>query len=502
MTQLETSEEENTDHWKSESGYIWSMLGTAVGFANLLGFGSQCYRNGGGAFLVPFFVAMFILGIPMLCLEGVVGQRLQSPLVTAYGLLSGRKGKFFGWLSILAVWTIGSFYLVLTAWSAAYTYFSGMGMIPADTEAFFVHQVLGVSSGLENWGSLSISLFVTTVILGIYSWWVISRDIQSGIERWCSIFLPLLTLLILIFAILVAFLPGSMTGLYYYLTPDFSKIWNLTLWRDVFGHLFFSFSLGLGIVVGYSRHNKKRTDIPRAMMRVAIADFLISFIAGFVIFGSLGYMSYTQGIPFEDIVSTVSNFDIGYVIFPLVLKTFGDFFSRLIGVFFFFSLFIGGITGVFSIIESIAGNIQFEFQKSRKTAVSIAISGTLLLASLFCMGNGTHIIDALGPMVLGNNMLVGGIAQIIVFLYLTKEISNDPVWFQGNIKENKRTWNYSILKFFALPILIIILSYALKEEVFTQFNSASAVRWMWFACAASIAFFLARKGKEIKNTPE
>lgn len=482
----------DTDHWKSERGYIWSMLGSAIGFANLLGFGSQCYRNGGGAFLIPFFAALFILGIPMLILEGMVGQHTQKPLVSAYGRFVGRKGKVFGWLAVIAVLTIGAFYTVLTGWAVAYVYFSITGQIAAasDMAAFFASDFLHISSSISEFGKLSIVALFSTLFVALLSWWVISKNIQSGIEKWCSFFLPLLFFMVLLFCSVVIFLPGSWIGFIEYLRPDFSKLYSFSIWRDVFGQLFFSLSLGLGIVVGYSRHNQRKMNLRKAMFQVAMADFLISFLAGFIIFGCIGYMAQQSGIDFHQIAQSSSVFDIGYVIFPMILRTFGPIFSSVIGAVFFFCLFIAGITGVFSIVESIVGNIEFEFGAGRRKAVSFAMGLITLLAIPFCMGNGTSIIDSLEPMVLGNTMLLGGIAQVVVFLYLSKEIRDHNIWF----KEGKRVFAFYALKYFSLPILAISLLFSMHFEYQTGLDIPTIVRFGWFVFALLLAIFLAYRG--------
>lgn len=481
MSQIQTTK------WSSSGGYIWSMLGSAIGFANLLGFGSQCYRNGGGAFLIPFFIAIFILGIPMLILEGIVGQRHSDPLVTSYDRVIGKKGKIFGWLAVIAVTTIGSFYIVLTGWSLAYTYYAATGQISENVAHFFSNDFLKATGNISDIGTLSIPVFISTFIVGILSWFVLSRNIQKGIEKWCSFFLPLLGVVIIIFAGAVVFLPGSSLGFYNYLYPDFSKLKDLTLWRDVFGQLFFSLSLGLGIVVGYSRHTTKSTDICRAMIIVAFSDFAISFIAGFIIFGCLGYMSQEQGVLFDSIAANSSIFDIGYITFPQILQTFNPHFSKLLGAIFFFSLFIAGFTGVFSIVESIVGNIRVEYEISRKKAVTIAMGIMLLFAIPFSMGNGTALIDTLEPMVMGNNMLIGGIAQIIVFMYFSKELSNHPVWYKNS---SKHFWYYSI-KYLSLGILIVTLLISLASEFSNPWGLAETIRWSWFAIALLVATTLA-----------
>ena len=127
---------DKTSGWKSQSGFIWAVLGSVVGFANVLSFSSQCYQNGGGAFLIPYFFAYLILGTPMLFLEGLIGQKLGLPLISAYGASVGKIGKFLGWIAILSCLTIGAFYIVLTSYSLIYTYLEISSSVPSDTATF------------------------------------------------------------------------------------------------------------------------------------------------------------------------------------------------------------------------------------------------------------------------------------------------------------------------------------------------------------------------------
>src|SRR5262245_41865196 len=113
---------QTSQSWKSNKGYIWAVLGSAVGFANLLSFSAQCYKNGGGAFLIPLVIAYALLGIPMLMLESIIGQKLKLPIVSAFGKEWGSFAKTFGWMSVIGCVTIGAFYMVLTGFSVAYTY--------------------------------------------------------------------------------------------------------------------------------------------------------------------------------------------------------------------------------------------------------------------------------------------------------------------------------------------------------------------------------------------
>ncbi len=471
--------------WSSQAGFIWSLIGSAVGFANILSFSAQVYKNGGGAFLIPYCMALFILGIPLLILEGVIGYRMKSPLVSAYGTVWGKAGKTVGWLAVLACLSIGGFYIVLTSYSVAYTYFSAVNAIEEDAKSFFVSSFLKTTSSITDFGQISIPILISTLSVAVITWFILARNVRDGIERICSIFMPLLVVIMTTFAIIVAFLPGGIDGWLYYLKPDFSKLFDPGLWRDIFGQLFFSLSLGLGIIVGYSRHTGKSINIPRAMMSVALGDFAVSFISGAAIFGCLAHVSFTQQIPFESILKTDSTFEIGFIVFPQIFKFFGPVLGQLIGVIFFFCIFIAGITGVFSIVESIAGNIEVEFQISRKRAVSTTIIAVTFVAMLFCMGNSSHLIEALVPMVMGTNMLIGGLALIIAFQYACPEIRNDPVWMAG-----KRVSPYGIcLRYIAPLVLGIILIGNISQE-FQSFDFAKGVRWTWFILALFTAWSL------------
>lgn len=471
--------------WRSQAGFIWSLIGSAVGFANILSFSAVCYKNGGGAFLIPYCMALFILGIPLLILEGVIGNRMKSPLVAAYGSIWGRGGKTLGWLAVLACLSIGGFYIVLTSYSVAYTYFSAVNAIPEDSKGFFVNSFLKTTSGIQDFGEISIPIFISTVAVAIVTWFVLVRNVRDGIERICSIFMPLLVLIMTVFAIIVNFLPGGIEGWFYYLKPDFTKLSDPSLWRDIFGQLFFSLSLGLGIIVGYSRHTGKGINVPKAMMCVALGDFAVSFISGAAIFGCLAHISYAEQIPFESILTTDSTFEIGFIVFPQIFKFFGPVLGQLIGVIFFFCIFIAGITGVFSIIESIAGNVEVEFKTSRKRAVSATILSVTFVAILFCMGNASHLIDALVPMVMGTNMLIGGLALIIAFQYAGQKIKNDLVWMAG-----KSIHPYGFCLRYIAPVLLGIILIGNISQEFQSFDVGKGVRWTWFILALFTAWGL------------
>lgn len=475
--------------WVKESGFIFAMIGSAVGFANIIAFSAKCYKNGGGAFLIPYAIAMLVIGVPMLFMEGVIGKIFGLPIASAYGEALSKKWKIFGWIAVLSCLTIGAFYSVLTGWSVAYTYFAGLNMIPPDSAQFFQQEFLRDSGSILVTNGISWPVFVATIFVSIFSWVVGSKNIGAGVEKVCGFFMPLLFVLVTLFTISSAFLPGAFDGFYYYLRPDFTKLSDFSIWRDAFGQVFFSFSLGLGIVVGYARHTKAGTNMRKAMISVAIGDTVISMISGFAIFGCIGFMSQQTSVPFHEIVKSSSAFEIGFIIFPQILQTFPAWLSPVVGAIFFFCVFIAGITGVFSIVESVAGNFEVEFSLSRRKAVTITVLAMFALSIFFTMGNGPSILGAMEPMVMGYSLLVGAMAQIFAFMFFNQKLAQDQTFMN---KSDKLSWFYFMAKYIGLAFLLVTFLGAIRQEIAAPWDLSNTVRWLWLALVLVISTLLSR----------
>ena len=471
-------------YWHREWGYIWSLLGSAVGFANILSFSALCYKNGGAAFLFPYLIAHFVIGIPMLCLEGSIGQTFSLPLIPALGKSGRSWAKFLGWLSIGTCITIGGFYIVLTGYSIGYIYFTAANIIPDNVSFFFQNSFLHHSL---DWSAhqISLNVVICTIIALVLAWSVLVQGIQKGIEWACSLFLPLLVLFVLLFAIAAAALPGAEIGLKHYLVPHMYKLQNPAVWIEAFGQVFFSLSLGLGIVTGYSRYNPASFSIKKSMLKVAIADVAISFCAGMAIFCAIGYLSHAHQVSFDQIVSSHSPFHIGFMIFPTILKAWGMY-GRIIGPLFFFTIFIAGITGVFSIAESLIGNLQVEFGFSRKKAVHYTMALITLLAYIFCQHRAGLIIDALAPMVLKNMMLLGGIVELHYFILSKKQ----------RLPLDKDILLKSLLCYIVLPLLVLGLFEGVLEEL-QQTGISQLVRLSWLSIVVLLAWIASRCGRKV-----
>ena len=477
------------EKWQSNIGYIWAMIGSAVGFGPILSFSARCYFNGGGAFLIPLGIAVVVLGLPLLILEGVIGQHFQLPLVAAYGKVAGKWGKFFGWLAVLGVLSIGSYYCVITAWTIAYMFYAAIDMIPTDTATFFTTYFLNDSGSLTTIGTISTPIIISIIAISICTWFVMVQNIKKGVEKFCSIFLPLLFVLLVGLLMFISSLPGAWNGFTYFLTPEFSQLYKPDIWLAAFGHVFFSLSIALAIIVGYSRYTDTKVDIAKSMLWVVIAEIFTSIIAGLVIFGGIGYMAHVQQIPFTDVVSS-SLFGLGFIVFPKMIVMFPYIIRVIIGTVFFFCVFIAGITGLFSIVEAVAGNCEVEFSWNRRKAVSIITALIFCMALCYSGGNGTYIIDALDAMVAGFNVVFSGLIEIITFMYFAPTIISHPAWFTRNKSHELR---YYMLKYIAPIVLCIILGSSLITEFSNPFTLGHAIRWGWLIIATCLAILCAHK---------
>ena len=205
-------------------------------------------------------------------------------------------------------------------------------------------------------------------------------------------------------------------------------------------------------------------------------------------------MSHQTGIPFHEIVTSDSTFQMGFIIFPQIIQVFSPWLQPIVGALFFFCVFIAGITGVFSIVESVAGNIEVEFATSRKTSMSVTIIIMLAMSSVFCMGNGVHILGALQPMVLGYAFLIGGLAQIYTFMIVDQTIKHDNLWYKTN---NKPRLSYYLVKYIGFAFLALNLAGGLYEEAIEQWTPAHVLRWGWLAFVVIFSICAAQKREKI-----
>jgi NSS family neurotransmitter:Na+ symporter len=279
-----------------------AAIGSAVGLGNIWRFPYVAYANGGGAFLIPYFVALLTAGIPLMMLEYAVGVKMQAGPPIAFAKI--KKGlEWVGWWSILAAFVIITYYAVVMAWCWNYLYHSFTLAWGDNAGEFFITEVLQRSGGPGEIGRI-----VPAVLIGlVITWAVVYWIIYKGIGRVGKVVMATVPIPVILIAILVIrgiTLPGAAEGLNFYLSPDFSKLLDPHVWLAAYGQIFFSLSLAMGIMIVYASYLPRKSDVTNNAFITSFANCGTSFFAGFAIFSTLGYLAYATGVDVSEVART------------------------------------------------------------------------------------------------------------------------------------------------------------------------------------------------------
>ncbi|MBM4142315.1 MAG: sodium-dependent transporter [Lentisphaerae bacterium] len=361
--------EEQRETWGTRAGFVLAAIGSAVGLGNLWGFPYKLYSYGGGAFLIPYLVALIAVGVPMLILEFTLGHSTQRAAPDAFGRLH-RRFEMVGWWGILLSFVIITYYPVILAYCFSYLWFSlkalatganlpwaGEGLAGVTNAGdFFYKTYLGYSEDLAL-GGLRLNIAVPLALTWLAMYLCIFRGVRFvGKIVWLTVPLPWIMLLILAARGLT--LPGSPQGLAFYLNPDWSQLAKPSTWRFAFGQMFFSLSLAFGVMITYASFLHRRSDLNNNAALVGLADTATSFVAGLAVFATLGGMAFAtqqagHPVPVQEVVKGGPG--LAFVAFPYALAQLP--YPALFSAVFFITLVTLGIDSAFSITESILAAI-------------------------------------------------------------------------------------------------------------------------------------------------
>lgn len=311
------------EQWSSRFGFLVASIGAAVGLGNIWRFSAVVGQNGGGAYLVPYFIAAFVFGVPLMILEMSVGRELKADVVTAFKRVRD-DFAIVGWIVSGTVLVVLSYYLVITGWVLAFLLFTLFGV---DTT------FAGFTSTLQ-----PVATFVVcTVAVGA----IVSFGVQKGIERIAKVFIPFVFVVLVGLVGYAATLPGFGAGLSFFLTPNFGVLSNPLIWSAAFGQVFFSLSVGQGIMLTYGSYLDRETNIPRSTLIITVADLGVAMLAGLVIFP----LVFSFGL--QPAMGT----ELAFTTLPKAFESIGSPFGTIVGVAFFGALFVAAITPSVSMME-------------------------------------------------------------------------------------------------------------------------------------------------------
>ena len=259
----------------SKLAIILTTAGSAVGLGNIWRFPFMTGQNGGAAFILIYLGCVFILGIPGMISEFIVGRYSQSNAARAYGSVGFKRAKYIGYLGILTSTIILGFYAVVAGWCLQYLFASISGKLIGDTNYIIEYFKTFSSDPIQPclWG-------VGFVLITHY---VVAKGVNDGIERASKLLMPLLLFLLIILVIASCLLPGASKGIDFLLKPDFTKV-SSEVFLEALGQAFFSLSLGTACLCTYASYFKKDSNILKSATQIALLDSFIAILAGLMIF--------------------------------------------------------------------------------------------------------------------------------------------------------------------------------------------------------------------------
>ncbi len=356
--------------WGSRMGFILAAAGSAVGLGNIWGFPTQVGRGGGAAFVLVYLVCVFLVCAPILIAELAVGRRGRKDPAGSLEAIRPGNWKLVGVLGICAGVGILSFYSVIAGWTIAYIYFTLTGAVAGSPEA--IGQFFG---GFVANAPLTIGL--TFVVLATTAG-IIIGGVRDGIERITKALMPALLLLLVVLMARALTLPGAEAGLAYYLKPDFSKVFDMSVINAALGQAFFSLSLGMGAMITYGSYLNPKENIARAAAWVVVLDTSVALMAGFIIFPA--------GFTIPGFDPSTSGPGLIFAVLPRLFATMPG--GELFGAAFFIMLTMAAITSTISLLEVPTSYLIDSRGWTRQQAVLTLAGITFLLSIPSALGNG------------------------------------------------------------------------------------------------------------------
>ena len=395
------------EQWGSRLGVILAVAGSAVGLGNFLRFPGTAASNGGGAFMIPYFCALLFLGIPICWAEWTMGkyggQFGFNSCPAIFGVLGRRPiWRYLGVLGLIVPVIIYMYYVLIESWCMGYAYLYLVGGIDLGNDpalyaekckTFFSSFVGADQDGLMLHGGVHPSVVIWMIVFAV-NFILIYRGISKGIEWFCTLAMPLMA--ICAFAVLIRVLtlgtpnPTSpelnvINGLGFMWNPkslDAEHSWLAVLaqpkvWMAAAGQIFFSLSVGFGVIINYASYLKRKDDVVLSGLTAsATNEFfevclggLITIPAAFVFLGAVG-------------AQATGTFDLGFKTLPIVFHYMGQPWDRVVGFLFFFMLFLAAITSSLSMLQPAIAFLEEALGVGRKA--SVALLGLVTgLGSLF-----------------------------------------------------------------------------------------------------------------------
>lgn len=584
------------ERWRSRLAFVMAAVGSAVGLGNVWRFPYIAFKNGGGAFFIPYFVALITAGVPLMIVEYALGQRFQSG---APGAMAGlhRRFRWVGWLAVLVGAVITFYYVVIMAYAWRYMLASpkmrwtspvkealseedrGKRVIlyqlwrteeerqrlseiesmrspekrlliisqdelkalkqseesegvkyvsfEGNIANFFFYRCLGgyeegrwremrktlsqyeqgkapgedyKRTRSELYGdmfSVTWELFLWSFVTWLAMFLVIFKGVRN-VGRVVMITVPLPVLLLGVLLIRGITLNGSMEGLRYFFQPNWDVIRDPSVWLSAYGQVFFSLSLGFGILIAYASYLPPELDKSNNAFITSFANCSTSFLAGLTVFSVLGYLAYVTAQPVKDVVARGPG--LVFITYPTALAKITGGWGHLAAFLFFLCLLSLGIDSAFSIVEAVVTALKDRFPGLVTWQAAGIFCAVGLLGSLpFCTRSGLMWLDIVDNWMGNYGLVLVGLLECIAVGYFY-EIEKLREYINEGSEIRLDRWFDLFIRVVTPSVLIFLLCSQVIKDLGATYGgydevipwSVSVAGWGVFAGILVLSMLLGR----------
>lgn len=383
-----------SDGFKSRWGFILAAMGSAIGLGNIWRYPVVAYSNGGGAFLIPYIVALLTAGIPVLILEFNLGNKFRGSAPQIFRKINP-KLEFIGWLQTFIAIIVPVFYSALIGWLLYYfaqAFTLGWG---SDTGAAFYDflQISDVPETAFSLGGFNWLIVGLVVFVWLVTGFILYKGVADGIERVNKIMVPTLLFMYALVVIYSLTLEGATTGLQQFFAPQWDKLSDPSIWLAAYGQVFFSTSIAAGIMLTYASYTPKNSDLNSNAVITGLGNASVELMAGFGVFAALGFLAFQSGSSVNDVVSGGPG--LVFAVYPAILNQLPPVIGPIVGVIFYLSLIFAGISSLISLVEVVIASLSEKFNVNRKKTVLVIVGVLGAFSLLIATPAGLYLLDIL-----------------------------------------------------------------------------------------------------------
>lgn len=457
------------ENWGSRLGLVLAVAGSAVGLGNFLRFPVQMASNGGSAFMVPYLLAIVFLGFPLLLVEMTMGRYAgskghgTSPAIFDM-IWKSKYSKYIGILGLILPLTVVIYYFYVESWSLAYSFFSISDTyknIPSSDMGLFLQSFQGVNK--SPYFSTLTTAYVFFIITFLVNMFILYKGVNKGIERLARIGMPLL--FIMAIALLIKILsigtPNAahptwnvLNGLKYIWSFDLSRLKESQIWIAASGQVFFTLSVGFGVIQTYASYMKRKEDIVGSAIATTSTNEFAEIILGSSIAIPIAVAFF--GVAETTNIAKSGAFNLAFIVLPNIFKTMSG--GMLWGFVWFFLLFLAGITSSVSLAQPIISFLEDELNISRKKAVMYLGSFIFLAVQPIILFLSRGYLDELDFWSGTFMILVFAFIEIILF---TRIFGKKEAWKELHLGANFKLPKifYYIINYITPIYLLTIIAY-------------------------------------------